>query len=157
MKRGFLKWVPRLVGAMFLYAAIGKLIYPVQAVAALESVGVRPSWAALMVFTVIAVELYLGAILILHLDLRWGLGASMGLMFAFAAFLCYLSTIPKPPACGCLGLSKVFSSAKHEAWFGLLRNCLILWALKFSYDYYFVRSLRRVAGAEVHPAPAQAA
>lgn len=30
---------PRLVGLIFLYAAISKLIYPVQAVAALESLG----------------------------------------------------------------------------------------------------------------------
>jgi len=43
----------------------------------------------------------------------------------------------KPPSCGCLGLSAIFSSAKHEALFGLFRNVVILWALKLSYDYYF--------------------
>lgn len=46
-----------------------------------------------------------------------------------------------PPSCGCLGLTGIFKSRKQEALFGLFRNCLILWALKLAYDYYFPRTL----------------
>ena len=132
-----LKVIPRLVGLLFVYAAISKLIYPTQATAALESLGFQYVWADAMVFGTIMLELYLGLILLLHIDLQWGLSASMGVMFLFAVFLWYLSMTTKPPSCGCLGLTTIFTSAKHEALFGLFRNCAILWALKLSYDYYF--------------------
>ena len=42
-----------------------------------------------------------------------------------------------PPSCGCWGQPGVFKSNKHEALFGVLRNCLILWALKWSHDRHF--------------------
>lgn len=131
-----LKMVPRLVGLIFLYAASSKLLYPAQAIGALESLGFRYVWADGLVFGVIALELYLGLILLLHVDLKWGLSASMGLMFLFVVFMWYLSAKTKPPSCGCLGLTHIFNSTKQEAFFGLLRNCVILWALKLSYDYY---------------------
>lgn len=73
----------------------------------------------------------------------------MGLMFLFVVFMWYLSMTTKPPSCGCLGLTKIFSSTKQEALFGLARNCAILWLLKWSYDYYFSAS----AAAETKPAP----
>jgi hypothetical protein len=42
-----------------------------------------------------------------------------------------------PPACGCLGLTGLFNSSRHEALFGVFRNCAILWILKLSYDHHF--------------------
>lgn len=137
MNPSILKAVPKVVGLVFLYAGISKLFYPVQAVAALESLEVPTRLAALAVFVVITIELYLGIILMSQMDLKWGLAASMGLMFLFVVFLWYLGTRAKPPSCGCLGLTRIFHSTKHEAWFGLARNCLIFWALKRSYDFHF--------------------
>lgn len=137
MKETFVKIIPRLVGLVFLYTAISKLFHPAHAIAALESLGLRYGKAEAVVFAVITLEFYLGLILLFHVDLKWGLAASTGLMFLFAVFLWYLSTKSKPPSCGCMGLSTIFKSAKQEAWFGLARNCAILWLLKRSYDYYF--------------------
>lgn len=135
-----LRLVPRLVGLLFVYAAISKLMYPTPATAALESLGLRSIWADAIVFSVTGFELYLGMILLMHRDLKWGLSASMALMFLFVVFMWYLSMTSEPPSCGCLGLAKVFTSTKQEAYFGLLRNCVILWALKWSYDCYFKRT-----------------
>lgn len=152
-----LKWTPRVLGFLFLYAAVAKLNYPVQAMAALESIGLRPNHAEWLIIDVTAIELYLAVILILQLNLRWGLALSMGVMSAFSVFLFCVSFMSSPPACGCLGLSQIFSSTRHEALFGLLRNCVILWALKFSYDYYFGRGPMPGADAASHPAPVQTA
>jgi len=35
-----------------------------------------------------------------------------------------------------MGLTGMFHSTKKAALFGLARNCVILWGLKLSYDYY---------------------
>lgn len=61
----------------------------------------------------------------------------MVIMFVFTASLWYLSTLADPPKCGCLGLTGMFNSSKHEAFFGVFRNCAILWALRSSFDHHF--------------------
>ncbi len=147
MRQSVLRAIPRLVGLLFLCAAIDKLIYPAQAITALEALRLQQAWADAMIFGTIALELYLGLILLLHVDLKWGLAASMVLMFVFVLFMWYLSMQATPPSCGCLGLTHLFNSAKHEALFGLLRNCVILWLLKLAYDHYFGAPTRAQAKA----------
>ena len=87
--------------------------------------------------SVIVLELCLGAILIQKLDLKFALIAATGLMFLFAGYLWYLSTLANPPSCGCLGLTGIFQNSRHEALLGLARNFLILWAIKWTYDGHF--------------------
>ena len=129
--------VPILLGAVFLYAGIAKLLYPGVATTALESLEVPYPWAKALVAATTILELYLGTILLLRLDLKFGMALATGVMLLFTAYLWYLSTMANPPSCGCLGATGVFKSNKHEALFGVLRNCLILWALKWSYDRHF--------------------
>src|SRR5947208_361822 len=102
MIQHILMTLPRLVGLLFVYAAVSKLVYPAQAIATLGALGVPYTWANAVVFGIISIEVYLGLILLLHLDLKWGLSAAMGLMFFFVVFMWYLSTRTKPPSCGCL-------------------------------------------------------
>ncbi len=92
--------------------------------------------ATLAVIAVTITELYLAVILLLKMDVRYGLIVAMGVMFLFSIFLWYLTTIAHPPSCGCMGLTAVFKSNKHNALLGLFRNCVILWLLKLAYDYY---------------------
>ena len=125
------------MGALFVYAGIYKLLYPGQAASSLEAVGLSRQFANFMVTGAVVLELYLGIVLLLKLDLNWSLRIAMGFMFAATAYLWYLSTLADPPSCGCLGLTGLFESRKNEAVFGVFRNCVILWALKLSYDYYF--------------------
>ena len=137
MYRPLLKHVPELVGIIFVFAAMFKLLHPGQATVALESLDVPYELASTIVFGVITIEFYLGVLLIAQIDSKYALASSMGLMFVFTVYLWYLSMLARPPSCGCLGLTGVFNSNKQEALFGLFRNCAILWALKLSYDHNF--------------------
>lgn len=130
------KWTPTLVGLLFIYSGIYKLVHPGQATLALVALDFKPGWANAAITTVTMVELYLGILLLFKVDLRYGLWLATGLMFAFTVFLWYLSLLAHPPACGCMGLTGLFLSNRHNALFGIFRNCVILWLLKFGYDYY---------------------
>ncbi|MCI0534145.1 MAG: hypothetical protein L0Z50_02840 [Verrucomicrobiales bacterium] len=137
MRSLVLKYVPTVLGLLFLYSGAYKVVYPGEATYALVALDL-PKWLAnSTIIAVTALEVYLGLILLLKKDLRFALSATTALMFAFTGFLWYLSTLASPPACGCLGLTGMFNSTKHDALFGIFRNCVILWALKLSYDYYF--------------------
>ncbi len=126
-----------LLGALLLYSGLYKALSPADATFALVSLDL-PYWLARWaIILVTAIELYLGLLLVGKIDLRYGLAAATLLMFAFTAFLWYLSTLANPPACGCLGLTWAFASGKRGAVLGIARNCVILWLLKTSYDYYF--------------------
>jgi len=137
MKTWLLKHIPSLVGLMFLWAGFYKLLYPGQATMSLETLNVPYAVAKALITATIIAELYLGVILVWKLDLRFGLSMAMVLMFLFTGYLWYLSTLADPPKCGCLGLTGMFNSSKHEALFGVFRNCVILWALKLSFDHHF--------------------
>ena len=151
MLRSLPKLVPTLVGLLFLYSGVYKLLYPGHATAALLSLDVKIGLATFTIIAVTIMELYLGAILLLKIDLKYGLAVSMGLMFLFSLFLWYLSTLAHPPSCGCMGFTAVFKSNKHNALLGLFRNCVILWLLKLAYDYYSAKDQ-----APVRPLPGAA-
>ena len=131
------KCIPLLLGTLFVYAGIQKLLHPGPATMALESLDVPYSWARAIVASVIVLELYLGAILIINLNLKFALVVATGVMFLFAGYLWYLSTLANPPSCGCLGLTGIFQNSRHEALLGLARNFLILWTIKWTYDQHF--------------------
>src|SRR6266705_3438867 len=132
MLRFLLKHTPLLASCLFANAGVYKLLNPGEATMALQSLDVPYRWANLIVIAVTILELYLGTILLVKIDLKWGMALGMGTMFVFAAYMWYLSTLANPPSCGCLGLTGIFNSNKRAALFGLFQNCLILWALKLS-------------------------
>lgn len=136
MWRTISKHSPTVVGVLFLYSGLYKLIHPGGATAALLALDLGFSLAVATTIGVTILELYLGAILLLKIDLKWGLSLAIGLMLVFASFLFYLSTMANPPACGCMGLTQIFRSNRHDAIFGLMRNCLLIWLLKGAFDYY---------------------
>jgi hypothetical protein len=118
------KYVPLLLGALFLYSGAYKLLSPGEATFALISLDL-PHWLARWtIILATAVELYLGVILLARIDLKWGLAATSALMLAFTAFLWYLSTLAHPPTCGCMGLTWAFTSGKKGAVLGVARTAL---------------------------------
>jgi hypothetical protein len=136
MRGSLPKWTPTLVGLLLLYSGIYKLIHPGEAIMALVVLGFTRAVADAVIIAVTMVELYLGVVLAARLDLKYTLGVATGLMFVFTAFLCYLSLLAHPPACGCMGFMHVFLSNRHNALAGMVRNVIILWLLKCAYDYY---------------------
>jgi len=142
MHRLFATHIPRVLGALFVYAGIYKLLFPGEATTALESLGVRTWLVTSIVVSVLVAELYVGTLLLMNADLKFSLLFSTAIMFVFSGYLFYLSTLAHPPSCGCLGLSGIFKSSKQEAIWGLARNCIILWALKVAYESRFGNNLR---------------
>lgn len=132
--RRAIDYLPKLIGFLFLYAGVHKLFWPGQATMGLETIGFSKSLAAAAVILALIVELYLGTLLLAGIDLRYAMSASIALMLLFTGYMFYLSTLAHPPSCGCLGLTGIFNSSRHEAVFGLLRNCIILWLLKLAFD-----------------------
>jgi Methylamine utilisation protein MauE len=130
------KITPSALGMLFIFSGLYKVLYPGEATYALMSLDAIHSFAGSIIIVATGLELYLGTILLLKIDMGYGLWAATVLMFVFTGFLWYLSTLAHPPSCGCMGLTGIFKSTKDAALFGLIRNCLILWCLKLSTDYY---------------------
>ncbi len=132
-----LRITPRVVGLILLWAGAYKMLFPAQAVMGLEALELQRWFAESLVYCAIVFELYLGSLLFFKVDLRLAMRLAFGLMFVFTTYLFYLSTLANPPSCGCLGLTGIFKSNKHQALFDLARNVVILWALVLSYRYHF--------------------
>lgn len=136
MKESVGNHFPTLLAALFLYSGGYKLMHPGDAAYALMSLDLHQWLANTTVVFVTTLELYLGLLLLAKVSFKYSLTVSTGLLLLFTGFLWYLTTMAHPPACGCLGLTGMFSSTKKAAMFGILRNCFLLWGLRFSYDYY---------------------
>ena len=140
------RFVPALLGLVFSYSGLFKLLHPGGATAALFALGFSLPAASATITAITAVELYLGLILLLKLDLRIGLLAASGILLAFSLFLGYLSTLAHPPSCGCMGMTALFKSNRHNALFGLLRNAALLWCAAWAYGYHFRAPAEGLAG-----------
>ena len=103
----------------------------------LEALDMTRWLAEMLVYLVTVLELYVGTILLFKIDLQIALRVAFGIILIFAIYLFYLSTLANPPSCGCLGLSAIFKSTKHQALIGLTRNVAILWAIVIAWRYYF--------------------
>jgi hypothetical protein len=134
--KDFRKYLPIALGLLFLYSGFYKALYPGAATHALRALDIPRSIANATIVGVTTLEIYLGIILLFRKDLKYGLMLATGLVFAFTVFLWYLSTLAHPPSCGCMALTGIFKSNKQNAVFGVFRNCVILYLLKLSYDYY---------------------
>ena len=61
------------VGLLFLYAAVSKMLYPAEATLAISSLGVKMNTASWCITALIIIELYLGALLLLKLHLVYAI------------------------------------------------------------------------------------
>jgi hypothetical protein len=131
MRAPLARYITLLLAVLFLWAGIYKLLYPGHATMALVSLGASRGIAKGLVAAIIAIELYLGSILLLKLDLKYALVLATCTIFTFTLYLFYLTTLTSPPSCGCLGLTGMFRNSREEAVWGVARNCAILWALSW--------------------------
>jgi len=152
MKNAIGKYFPIFLGLLFLYSGAYKLLHPGEAAYALMSLDLHRWLAIDSVVVVTALELYLGIILLLRANLKYSLTVSTVLLLVFTAYLWYLTTLAHPPSCGCLGLTGMFTSTRHAAIFGILRNVLLLCGVRLSYDYYIKPAAGVSAGMELKPA-----
>jgi len=150
-RRGLL-YAPIAIGLLLLSAGLYKLLHPGEAMYGLLALDFNPRVAQIAVFATIVAELYLGTILVFRIDTKYALAACMLLFLIFTCYLSYLSMLANPPSCGCLGLTAVFQSNRHNALLGLARNCAILWLIKLAYDAQFDQRGQRQAAGEARTA-----
>ena len=123
------KGTPIVVGLLFIYSGLYKLVFPGEATLALLALDAPDRVSDLMIIGITTAELYLGILLLMRIEMERTLLMASTLLFIFALFLAYLSTLAHPPSCGCMGLTAVFHSNRHNALLGLLRNCVMIWLL----------------------------
>jgi len=132
---------PAFFGVLFLIAAGMKIWSPAQAIISLEAIEINPRMAELIVASVTVLELYLGLNLLFNKRKILFLKGAVVLMLFFTFYLWYLTTLAEPPSCGCLGLTGVFESSKHEALFSFIRNVILLIYLRYlcrNYNNYTI-------------------
>ncbi len=132
-------WPARIVGALFVYAAIAKCIAPAGARGALayllrDSTLADPGAQRAAFVLLVGIEAAVGAALLARPASRAALALAAAMLAGFIIFLGMLLWDPAAPACGCFGL--VSRSAAADATVGLIRNAAALWMLA----YVFVNS-----------------
>ncbi len=126
------------IGALFLASAALKAWQPASLIPAMEYVGVTGALRSLSVGTIVGIEAAVG----------WGLLGFGGTFSAWVAvsvlggfsvvLLCFAAS-SRPPACGCLGVVRVFESNRAEALFGVGRNFVIIGALFWTFGSHAKR------------------
>jgi hypothetical protein len=118
---------PRLVGVLFAFRGIQKIVSPEPLYTVLRFEHVPERLLQPITATVISVEILLGLLLIIRPHRRWVLGATMGLLIVYTVQILYLLIAHDAPSCGCLEGVVLFESARRENLLSLIRNlCLIL-------------------------------
>jgi uncharacterized membrane protein YphA (DoxX/SURF4 family) len=132
LREFFQRRIHLIFGVLFLVTGVLKIAHPAPATMGLESLEVPFRAANYVIIVVTVLEIYLGLLMVFQVNLRFAFSVAMCMMFVFLVYLWYLTTLAKPPSCGCLGLTGIFQSTKTEAFVGVFRNCLILWGLHWA-------------------------
>ncbi|GIK20098.1 MAG: hypothetical protein AMXMBFR77_21960 [Phycisphaerales bacterium] len=122
----------RAIGALLLASAMLKAWHPASLIPAMEYVGMPEALRSLGVGTIVGVEAVVGYGLLVFAG-TYSAWASVSLLGGFSFVLLYFAASSRPPACGCLGVVKVFESNRAEALFGIGRNCVLIGALFWTF------------------------
>ncbi|MDR1192427.1 MAG: DoxX family membrane protein [Verrucomicrobiales bacterium] len=129
-----LRWV---LGLVFVYAGVMKIMAPTDFVASLQTFRFIPVWLIkLAVMTFPMFELVTGILLCLRIWFKPALCAVNGMCLLFLAALTVALIRGEPVDCGCFGAGQI--SIAH-VWLALGRDVLLLAAGLFLY----IRALRR--------------
>ncbi|HVT89603.1 MAG TPA: MauE/DoxX family redox-associated membrane protein [Tepidisphaeraceae bacterium] len=123
---------PRLLGLMFLYAAVLKSIDRTNLQAVLKFDGFSRSISPVLAWIVIASEGLLGSMLIGLSPRKWLLGAAAGMLAIYTGQLIVLVASDGAPDCGCMQILTLIEQQqrdRHDNIMGLSRNIVLLLAL----------------------------
>jgi prepilin-type N-terminal cleavage/methylation domain-containing protein len=121
-----------LVGSLFLVAAVGKALAPVQFGAVIHHVekGTHMEWLPLPVmataFVLIALEAFLGAAFLAGAAGRRLTAMTMVIAGGFTLLLVWMWQHPPEAGCGCLGLFSKSMSVSRQVTLGVVRNIGII-------------------------------
>ena len=123
------KWLPRCIGAVFLYAGALKLIKPTEIMIVATFLGLPFHLRPLFVISLALIEVWLGLALLIAPERRSSRWTAIGCLTVFMWYLIYLVNLADPPSCGCGGFLALFNSNRANAQFGLFRNVMLACAL----------------------------
>ena len=124
------------VGALFMIAAVGKAMSPVQFGAVVGHVLRQLHMPALPVmgvaFVLISIEAFLGVCFLLLKPARWVVGLTFVLVVCFCAVLMRMWLSPPAGGCGCLGFFSKGMNTRAQVALGFARNigiAMCVWSL----------------------------
>lgn len=109
------------IGAIFIFTSVSKLTRLTNFHLSLQAAGVSETFSSALVAAVISAEIVLGCSMLFCDNKLVPARAAILMLAAFTAYLVRLLMMPTPPHCDCLGIA-VFSDARHEALFSIVRN-----------------------------------
>jgi len=119
-----------LLGSVFLYGAISKVVEAKATVEILKQVfGGGTEIMAGVLAAVVTLEFLLAYLLFYAPKKRFTLQLAFSTLIVFSAYLAYLGTLADPPDCGCGRLFKVFESNRKNAMLGVARNIVLCGAV----------------------------
>jgi uncharacterized membrane protein YphA (DoxX/SURF4 family) len=129
--------IPRVVGVVFVWAGVQKLMDPTKIIRVLEFDGLTQRIGELRLsvagaFGLGAFEVVLGALLVLGLWQRRVMMITIVTLLVFSIQLAYLMFAQNPPECGCVTLWKNFRDARSRATSGLIRNAAMAVGLEWT-------------------------
>lgn len=129
IKRPLVLWPVRAValtvGFLFVWAALAKTFSPSPALSFLEFLGAHGVLGRVTLSATASIEFGIGCALLGRpfAAVPRVIAAAMLLLFLLPLLAAIISK--DAPACGCLGLVRVFESNRHEALLGIARNLLL--------------------------------
>jgi len=121
-------FVWRTIGVLLLFTALLKAWQPSSLEPAMSFIGLADTAKVAAIGAIVAAEVTIGyGLLVFGGTCLAGMAAVLLGVFSVALFGFVLSK--EPPACGCLGVVRVFESNRAEALFGLGRNLVFMGAL----------------------------
>lgn len=121
------EWLARLVlGGVFLYAGVGKILHPADFAATIHNYQVLPDGVINLTALILPwLELFIGACLILGIWLPGSILLANLLLLTFVGALAYNAARNLDVACGCFETSRSLADRGHMLWY-LVRDGLFL-------------------------------
>src|SRR5687767_1473806 len=123
--------IPRGVGLLFLYTGITKAIDPTRTHRVFAFDGVPEPLIAPLTRVVLWAEIILALILLLGIEKRRAVVATILVLFVYSVQLAYLLAAQNPPDCSCVLLHAKYASAKQALVLGLVRNAILAASLEW--------------------------
>lgn len=124
--------IPRVVGVIFLWAGIEKILDPTRTHRVFAFDGVPQPLIEPLTMLVWVGELILGLVLLIGIARRRAVMAGVLVLFVYSVQLAYLIAADNPPEdCGCVALLAKYASAKQAMVLGLVRNAVMAACLEW--------------------------
>lgn len=123
------KLIRVIVGLLFLFSAVLKLLSPGRITTSLVVSGSPATLVPIIIAVVVLLEFGVGIGLIFLAEAAGTARTAIVILLVFAGYLAWISHLESPPECGCFGPLRLFKESRTNALFGIGRNLLLIVSL----------------------------